>query len=116
MDSNEVFALSEFDQAVSSGYSGEQPSIHRRPSRQAEHEQEHDPLPRADGGRDAWLFLLGSFFIEALIWGKCCLVRMTTCIWLEFFSARPASAITNGLLAIITCFGNITEQHAPLST
>jgi hypothetical protein len=41
---------------------------------------------------------------------------MTTCIWLEFFSARPASAITNGLLAIITCFGNITEQHAPLST
>lgn len=26
--------------------------------------------PRADGGRDAWLFLAGCFIFEALIWGK----------------------------------------------
>jgi hypothetical protein len=27
-------------------------------------------LPRADGGRDAWLFLTGCFVFEALIWGE----------------------------------------------
>ena len=27
-------------------------------------------LPRADGGKDAWLFLAGCFMIEALVWGK----------------------------------------------
>ena len=27
-------------------------------------------VPRADGGRDAWLFLAGCFVFEALIWGK----------------------------------------------
>lgn len=26
-------------------------------------------LPRADGGKDAWLFLAGCFFVEALVWG-----------------------------------------------
>jgi hypothetical protein len=26
-------------------------------------------LPRVDGGKDAWLFLTASFFIEALVWG-----------------------------------------------
>lgn len=27
-------------------------------------------LPRVDGGKEAWLFLAGSFFIEALVWGR----------------------------------------------
>lgn len=27
-------------------------------------------VPRADGGRDAWLFLAACFLFEALIWGK----------------------------------------------
>ena len=27
-------------------------------------------LPAADGGRAAWLFLLGSYLIETLLWGK----------------------------------------------
>ena len=26
-------------------------------------------LPRADSGKDAWLFLAGAFAIEALVWG-----------------------------------------------
>jgi hypothetical protein len=26
-------------------------------------------LPRTDGGRDAWLFLVGCFVFEALVWG-----------------------------------------------
>lgn len=29
-----------------------------------------DDLPRADGGKDAWLFLAACFVFEALIWGK----------------------------------------------
>lgn len=27
-------------------------------------------LPRADGGKDAWLFLMGGFMIESLVWGE----------------------------------------------
>lgn len=27
-------------------------------------------LPRADGGKQAWLFLAGCFVIEALVWGE----------------------------------------------
>ncbi len=27
-------------------------------------------LPAADSGKDAWLFLLASFIMEALVWGK----------------------------------------------
>ena len=26
-------------------------------------------LPRADGGKDAWLALAGCFVLEALVWG-----------------------------------------------
>lgn len=33
-------------------------------------EIEQASLPRADGGKDAWLFLAGCFTIEALVWGK----------------------------------------------
>lgn len=35
------------------------------------HEREQLNLPRADGGKDAWLFLCGCFMIEALVWGEC---------------------------------------------
>ena len=27
-------------------------------------------MPPADGGKDAWLFLLSCFMLEALIWGR----------------------------------------------
>jgi hypothetical protein len=27
-------------------------------------------LPRADGGKQAWFFLAGCFFVEALVWGE----------------------------------------------
>ena len=33
----------------------------------------HNPefsLPRADGGKDAWLFLAACFVVEALVWGS----------------------------------------------
>lgn len=31
--------------------------------------QQQRQLPRADGGKDAWLFLAACFMIEGLIWG-----------------------------------------------
>jgi hypothetical protein len=27
-------------------------------------------LPKVDGGKDAWLFLVGCFVFEALVWGR----------------------------------------------
>jgi hypothetical protein len=38
-------------------------------------EREQANLPRADGGKEAWLFLCGCFTIEALVWGR--LERLT---------------------------------------
>jgi len=32
-------------------------------------EAEAVALPRADGGKDAWMFLAACFTIEALVWG-----------------------------------------------
>jgi hypothetical protein len=31
--------------------------------------REQSVIPRAGGGKDAWLFLLGCFMIESLVWG-----------------------------------------------
>jgi hypothetical protein len=33
-------------------------------------EREQINLPKADGGKEAWLFLCGCFTIEALVWGR----------------------------------------------
>lgn len=35
--------------------------------------------PRADGGREAWLFLGGCFVLEALVWGKFAESFIPTC-------------------------------------
>lgn len=39
-------------------------------SQRHHHDVQHS-LPAVDGGKEAWLFLAGSFFIEALVWGTC---------------------------------------------
>ena len=57
MASTEDFGLSDFGRARLPGY-------------EESHEHEHASLPKADGGKDAWLFLAGSFCIEALVWGE----------------------------------------------
>jgi hypothetical protein len=33
-------------------------------------EREQANLPKADSGKEAWLFLCGCFVIEALVWGR----------------------------------------------
>lgn len=72
MASNENLALSNIGMVSASGY--EEDGLQRAQSRHSQvHGQEFEnaSLPKADGGKDAWLFLAGCFCIEALTWGKC---------------------------------------------
>lgn len=48
-----------------SGYLGPDPD--ERPQEETAHQE--FSLPRADSGKDAWLFLAAGFVIEALVWG-----------------------------------------------
>ena len=70
MASSEGIGLTDYSRTQASGYeeSG-QSSLHNRALRVDEQEHEEISLPAADGGGRAWLFLAGSFMIEALIWG-----------------------------------------------
>ena len=72
MASNENLALSTLNRASASGY--EENGLQRAQSRHPhpyEVQMDHVSLPKADGGKDAWLFLAGCFCIEALTWGEC---------------------------------------------
>lgn len=72
MASNENLALSDVGRALASGYVED--GLQRAQSRHSHpHRLENEPVSqaRADGGRDAWLFLAGCFCIEALTWGEC---------------------------------------------
>jgi hypothetical protein len=42
------------------------PEISRGPAHDAE---ERPLLPQTDGGREAFLFMLGAFMVEAIMWG-----------------------------------------------
>jgi hypothetical protein len=48
-------------------------------------EREQINLPKADGGKEAWLFLCGCFTIEALVWGRLDLSFLACCT----SSSRP---------------------------
>lgn len=54
-------------------------------SQQEEEEFEQTSLPRADGGKDAWSFLAGCFFIEALVWG----FPFSFGIFQEYYTTHP---------------------------
>ena len=72
MASNVDLALSDLGRVLASGYeeNGSQ-RTHSRRSQANGQEYENASLPKADGGKDAWLFLAGCFCIEALTWGEC---------------------------------------------
>lgn len=42
-------------------------------------------LPRADGGKDAWLFLAACFVLEMMIWG----FPFTFGVWQDHYSQNP---------------------------
>ena len=69
MASSEATSLTDYSLAQVSGYeeSG-QSSLYSRTLRPDQREAEQALLPRADGGRRAWLFLAGCFMFKALIW------------------------------------------------
>lgn len=62
----------ELGQARTSGYGDADGShLSRRQSRRGSEGYGQDlSLPQTDGGKNAWLFLAGSFSIEALVWGE----------------------------------------------
>ena len=71
MESTENLTLSNLGRALASGY--EEDGLQRVQSRRGQqHEMSNEvaALPKADGGRHAWLFLAGCFCIEALTWGE----------------------------------------------
>lgn len=71
MASSSELALTNLGSARSSGYEEDgQQSAYSRRSREVAPELEQAALAPVDGGRQAWMFLVGCFFIEALIWGK----------------------------------------------
>lgn len=52
-------------------------------------------LPRPDGGKAAWLFLIGATSIEVLIWGIPFSIGVLHAYWTEdLFKGRGASTIT----------------------
>ena len=63
-------ALHNINQAFDYDVNDESPIDRQASPIQVRQHEIHSNLPPVDGGREAWLFLVGSFFIEALVWGK----------------------------------------------
>ena len=72
MDSSSQVRLAALASSRSSGYEEDaaRNSLHSRHSHELEDELEQIALAPVDGGRRAWMFLVGCFFTEALVWGK----------------------------------------------
>ncbi|KAF2787109.1 MFS general substrate transporter [Melanomma pulvis-pyrius CBS 109.77] len=56
-------------------------------------------LPPADGGKDAWLFLMSCFMLEALIWG----FPSTYGVFQEYYSTHEPFAGSNNIPVVGTC-------------
>ena len=85
-------ALHNINQAFDYDVNDESPiDTQGSPIRVRQHEI-HSNLPTVDGGREAWLFLAGSFFIEALVWGKCLFLKV-----FSFFSFLNFRSILHGV-------------------
>ena len=70
MESTHNVRLDDYIHSQTSWYAESGGSSLYSRSMDGEYEHEQVALPRADGGREAWLFLAGSFMMEALIWGE----------------------------------------------
>ncbi|CZR59257.1 related to monocarboxylate transporter 2 [Phialocephala subalpina] len=56
-------------------------------------------LPQADGGKDAWLFLMAGFMIEALVWG----LPFSFGVFQEYYSTHePFSSDASGIAVVGT--------------
>ena len=75
-------------------------------------------LPRPDGGKAAWLFLIGATSIEVLIWGIPFSIGVLHAYWTEdLFKGRGASTITlastlqTGLLYMVAALSGPYVPH-----
>lgn len=78
-----------------------------------ESEAQHDTfsLPRADGGKDAWLFLASAFILEALVWG----FPFSFGVFETYYSSHaPFSADASGIAAIGTTATGMMYFLAPV--
>lgn len=57
------------------------------------------PIPPADGGKEAWLFLAACFIMEAVIWG----FPFTFGLFQEYFSTHEPFASQGNTAIIGTC-------------
>ncbi|KAH9214100.1 major facilitator superfamily domain-containing protein [Leptodontidium sp. 2 PMI_412] len=69
-------------------------------------------VSRADGGRDAWLFLAACFVFEALVWG----FPFSFGVFQSYYSTHaPFSHNDYGIAAIGTCSTGVMYLFAPVS-
>ncbi|KAF7890736.1 uncharacterized protein EAF01_010545 [Botrytis porri] len=69
-------------------------------------------IPRADGGKDAWLFLAACFLFEALIWG----FPFAFGVFQTYYSTHPPfDEHANGIAITGTCATGIMYLFAPIS-
>jgi hypothetical protein len=57
------------------------------------------PIPPADGGKDAWLFLVGCFFVEALVWG----FPFSFGIFQQYYTEHEPFSGSSSIAVIGTC-------------
>ncbi|PVH87663.1 MFS general substrate transporter [Cadophora sp. DSE1049] len=83
------------------------------PARPASTESsESAKIPRADGGRDAWLFLAACFAFEALVWG----FPFSFGVFQSYYSTHaPFSNNHRGIAAVGTCSTGVMYLFAPIS-
>ena len=63
-------------------------------------------LPPADKGRDAWLFLVAAFIMEALVWGM---------LLVQFTSSRYGLTGYTGFLYSFGVFQDYYQSHLPFA-
>lgn len=70
-------------------------------------------LPRADGGKDAWLVLAACFFLEALVWG----FPFAFGVFNEYYAEEPLFADSKSIIPAIgttqtVCKRPRSDRHA----
>ncbi|KAF4338333.1 MFS monocarboxylate transporter [Fusarium beomiforme] len=68
-------------------------------------------LPPVDGGKDAWLFLFASFFLEALVWG----FPFSFGIFQDYYRSHEPFAGSPGIATIGTCALGIMYFAFPIA-
>ncbi|KAL8790692.1 MAG: hypothetical protein Q9195_006234 [Heterodermia aff. obscurata] len=111
-DLGSEIALREISQALDYDANDESPIEALRPPIQVRQHEIHSTLPTVDGGREAWMFLAGSFFIEALVWG----FPFSFGVFQEYYAIhKPFSEEQSGIAVIGSSAMGIMYLGAPFT-